>query len=254
MAELKVRTLNSAVGAEVEGFEPTMPLEDGMVRHLQAVFDEQGVLVFRNLDIDEDFQRHLVFSLLGEEVPGPADRAEKTTMLVSNKEENGAAPYGRLLFHCDNMWARRQQPIISLYGIEVEQPTAPTMFVSMGHAWDKLPDELRARVENLEARHGFDHRYPNRGGDEDVIDTDYPESRSSVRPVGLRHPRTGRTMLYVSEQATIEILGMEPEENEALLGLLFEQLYEPSGILEHHWRRGISSSGTTWPSSTVAAR
>ena len=45
-------------------------------------------------------------------------------------------------------------------------------------------------------------------------------------------------MLYVSEQATIEILGLEPAENEELLEVLFKQLYEPSGILEHHWRQG----------------
>ena len=143
MAELRVRTLNSALGAEIEGLEPRMPLDGDTVRDLRAAFDDRGVLVFRNLNIDEDWQRYLVFCLLGEEVPGPEDRAEKTPMLVSNKEENGAAPYGRLLFHCDNMWARRQQPIISLYGLEVEQPTAPTMFVSMGHAWDRLPEDLR---------------------------------------------------------------------------------------------------------------
>ena len=171
-----MRKLNAAVGAEIEGFEPRMPLDDDTVRDLRAAFDDRGVLVFRNLDLDEDMQRYLVFSLLGEGMPDPEDRAEKTPMLVSNKEKNGAAPYGRLLFHCDNMWARRQQPIISLYGLEVEQPTAPTMFVSMGDAWDRLPDDLRARVESLEARHGFDHGYPNRGGDEDVIDTDYPEA------------------------------------------------------------------------------
>ena len=138
-----MRKLNAAVGAEIEGFEPRMPLDDDTVRDLRAAFDDRGVLVFRNLDLDEDMQRYLVFSLLGEGMPDPEDRAEKTPMLVSNKEKNGAAPYGRLLFHCDNMWARRQQPIISLYGLEVEQPTAPTMFVSMGDAWDRLPDDLR---------------------------------------------------------------------------------------------------------------
>jgi taurine dioxygenase len=59
-----------------------------------------------------------------------------------------------------------------------------------------------------------------------------------VRPVAFRHPRTGRTMLYVSQQATIEILGLSPEENEALLTELFAHLYQPSVILEHDWREG----------------
>ena len=59
-----------------------------------------------------------------------------------------------------------------------------------------------------------------------------------VRPVILRHPRTGRTLLYVSQQATIEILGLSEDENEALLAELFGYLYEPSAIVEHEWRTG----------------
>ena len=45
-------------------------------------------------------------------------------------------------------------------------------------------------------------------------------------------------LLYVSQQATIEILGLSAEENEALLAELFSYLYEPSNILEHQWRTG----------------
>ena len=238
MAELKIRTLQSAIGAEIEGLEPHSHLDDETVGRLRAAFDDRSVLVFRNLDIAEDWQRYLIFSLIGEEPPVSEEHSKRPPMLVSNKAKNGAAPYGRLLFHCDSMWARHPQRIISLYGVEVEQPTAPTQFVSMGQAWDTLPDDLRTRVESLEARHGFDHQYPNRGGDEDVIDTYYEESRSTARPVGFRHPWTGRTMLYVSQQATIEILHVPPDENEALLEELFAHLYQPASILEHDWRKG----------------
>jgi alpha-ketoglutarate-dependent taurine dioxygenase len=239
MAGVQMRALHPSLGAEVLGLEPSVPLDDGTLRELRAAFDERSVLVFRDLDIDEDFQRYLVFMLIGEPAPGPEDVAEKGgPMLVSNKEENAAAPYGRLLFHCDNMWARTHQYAISLYGVEVEPPTAPTQFVSNADAWDRLPDELRARVATLEARHGFDHTYPNRGADDDVIDSYFDVSRSSVRPVVYRHPRTGRTLLYVSQQATIEILGLTAEENEALLAELFSYLYEPRHVLEHEWRTG----------------
>jgi taurine dioxygenase len=226
------------MGAEVEGFEPGMPLDEDTIGEMRAAFDDRSVLVFRNLDIDEDMQRFIVFSLIGEEVPASLKSSDKKPRIVSNKTEHGAAPYGRLLFHCDTMWARRFEPILSLYGVEVEGPTAPTTFASMGDAWDRLPDQLRTRIAGLEARHGFDHQYPNRGGDEDVIDTYYEHSRSMVRPVVLAHPRTGRMTLYVSQQATIEILGLSGDENEALLEELFGYLYDPSAILAHEWRKG----------------
>ena len=238
MSELKVRVLHPAFGAEIEGFDPDSGLDEATIAQLRAAFDDRSVLVFRDLDIDEDMQRLIVFGIIGEDVPVSEGPVEKKPRVVSNKMEDGAAPYGRLLFHCDNMWARRFEPILSLYGARVEQPSAPTTFISMGDAWDRLPEELRVRISGLEARHGFDHQYPNRGGDDDVIDTYYEQSRSTVRPVGLPHPRTGRMELYVSQQATIEILGLSEKENEDLLSELFGYLYEPSAVLEHEWRKG----------------
>jgi taurine dioxygenase len=213
-------------------------MDDETLNQLREAFDDRGVLVFRDLNIDEDMQRYIVFSIIGEDVPPSLSSAGRKPRIVSNKMEDGAAPYGRLLFHCDNMWARRFEPIISLYGVTVKLPTAPTTFVSMGGAWDRLPENLRAKVAALEARHGFDHQYPNRGGDVNVIDTYYEESRSMVRPVVFPHPRTGRSLLYISQQATIEILGLSAEENETLLAELFSHLYPADAVLEHDWRPG----------------
>jgi len=232
MTKLRITPLIDAVGAQVEGVDFAAPLDAGTVAQLRAAFDERGVLVFRGIDIDEDTQRRLVFSLIDDEF----EVAEKTPMLVSNKVRGGAAPYGRLLFHCDNMWARTPQPAISLYGVEVEPPGAPTQFVSMKHGWEILPGRLRKRVEGLQARHGFDEKYPNRGGDADVIDSRMTEPRSTIRPVCFRHPRTGAPLLYVSQQATIEIIGLSETENEELLEELFGYLYRPEAILSHDWR------------------
>jgi alpha-ketoglutarate-dependent taurine dioxygenase len=240
MGELTVRELHPALGAEITGLEPSVPLDADTLRQIQAAFDERGVLVFPDLDIDEDFQRYLVFALVGAEPP--AERPERTgrtgPMLVSNKEEGGAAPYGRLLFHCDTMWADHPQPILSLYGVEVGQPSVPTLFVSMVHGWNTLPEHLRARVEGLQARHGHEHYYPNRGGDDDVIDAYYEDPVFTVTPIAHRHPRTGKTTLYVSQQVTMDIVGLSQEENEALLEELFAHLYAPEHILEHQWRTG----------------
>ena len=234
MSRLSVNEINPAIGAVIEGLDPTSPLDDDTVRTLRAAFDDRGVLVFRGLDIDEVFQQQLVYSLIDDELPDE----DRISVQVSNKAEGGLAPYGRLLFHCDNMWARTPQPAISLYGEKVEPPSAPTRFAGMRHAWDTLPDELKARVEGREARHGFDGVYPNRGGDDDVLDASFPAARHSVRPVAMAHPRTGDTLLYVSQQMTNEILGLSEDENEELLAALYEHLYDPELIVDHDWREG----------------
>jgi taurine dioxygenase len=233
--------LDAPLGAEVLGLVPEQPLPEDVIAQLRQAFDDRHVLVFRDLDISEDFQRYLVYTLIREEPPPPGGTAgapARPPFLVSNKEPNGGAPYGRLLYHCDAMWAETPQPVISLYGVEVEPPSVPTMFVSMGYGWNTLPEHLRQRVEGLRARHGHDHAYPNRGGDEDVIDSYYEDPHSTVTPVAHTHPRTGRTLLYVSQQATIEILDLPPAENEQLLEELFVHLYDDRAVLRHDWRKG----------------
>ena len=140
MSELNVRPLSPAFGAEVQGFLPSMARDSNALARLRTAFDDRSVLVFRDFDIDEDTQRAIVYGLISAEVPDIRSASEKTPRVVSNKMADGAAPYGRLLFHCDNMWARRFEPILSLYGVNVEPPSAPTTFVSMGDAWDRLPE------------------------------------------------------------------------------------------------------------------
>ena len=237
MSAFTVRPLHPVIGAQVEGLDLRRPLDPDTIRQLRAAFDDRGVLVLRGLDIDEALHRYLVYALVGETPPADDNRRAS---FVSNRTEKGSAPYGRLLFHCDNMWSQTPQPVVSLYGLRVTPPSAPTQFVSMAHAWDTLPEKLRARLETLDARHGFgdDGYYPNRGGDADVIDAKMAEARSLVRPVGFRHPRTGRRLLYVSPQSTLEIVGLPAAENEALLAEIFAHLCRPQFVLEHDWREG----------------
>jgi alpha-ketoglutarate-dependent taurine dioxygenase len=240
--DLTIRELHPTLGAELRGLAEQTPLPDTTVAHLRELFDRYSVLVFPDLDISEALQRYLVYALIDAPLPDaderPENDARRGPMLVSNKEEGGAAPYGRLLFHCDTMWAEEPQELLSLYGYHVDQPSVPTLFADMLHAWETLPADLRARVEHLEARQGFEHKYANRGGDADVIDTYYEESRWTVTPVARPHPRNGRTALFVSQQVTLDLVGVPADENEEILEALFAHLYSPDNILTHEWRTG----------------
>jgi taurine dioxygenase len=197
-------------------------------------------LVFRELDIDEPFQRYLAYALIGQSVPagGSGDGGVTRYMLVSNKEPGGGAPYGRLLFHCDTMWSEHPYQVLSLYGTEVEQPNAPTLFVSMAHGWDTLGDDLKERVAGVHAVQGHTDVYANRGADEDVIDSVFEKAVSITTPVAKTHPHTGRTLLYVSQQVTLELAELDSDDNEELLEKLFAHLYDPTKVYQHDWRTG----------------
>ena len=156
---------------------------------------------------------------------------------VSNKRPDGGAPYGRLLFHSDTMWSDAPIKVLSLYAVDVEQPAVPTVFASTVQGWNTLPEDLRARVEGLHATHGHDDRYPEREmDDDDVLRMTFEQAKTATTPIAHRHPRTGQTMLYVSQQITMRIDELSPDDSEALLQDLFAHLYQPELLYEHPWQ------------------
>jgi taurine dioxygenase len=166
----------------------------------------------------------------------PADVAGtegRKPFFVSNREPEAGAPYGRLLFHADMMWAPNPFQVLSLYGLHVDSGAATTTFTSATHAWDTLPADLRARVEGLHARHVTGQQM--RADDEHLLQPIRAQEESTVTPIAHRHPRTGRTILYVSQMMTREIVELPAAESEALLQELFAHLYDPAHLYEHVW-------------------
>jgi alpha-ketoglutarate-dependent taurine dioxygenase len=236
MAQLELRDLSPAFGSEVVGFVPA-DLDDAGVQVLRDAFDERGLLVFRDIEIDRATQTALIDRLIGYDRPANDPMAARGDMLVSNREPEAYAPYGRLMFHSDMMWHPEPFQVLSLYGVEVEEPAVGTQFASTANAWDTLPADLKARVKDLHAEHVTGQVY-SRGGEELLV----PERETPVKtvmPLAYVHPRTGRTLQYVSQQMTARIVEIEDlEESEALLQELFAHLYGEANSLEHSWRSG----------------
>ena len=155
MGEFTIRNITEGFGAVVEGFQYTGEVDDASHRRLREAFDERGVLVFRDLDIDRTAQAYLSELVISDKAPTLHEAAElagrQSSFWISNKEPGAAAPFGRLLYHKDMMWSDQPFLVNSLYGVDVAPDVAPTLFASSARAWETLPDGLRARVEGRSA-------------------------------------------------------------------------------------------------------
>jgi len=240
MAQLKIREINPAVGAEVEGFDPAAEHDQATWTKLSQALSERGVLVFRDVKMDAVAQ-HRVAEILfanGDLSKANLEINDKYTY-VSNKEPDGGSPYGRLLFHTDMMWSDLADQIPTLYGVEVAQPSTPTIFTSTTYAWKTLPEALKKQVEGLKVFH--QNGPQGRGGhkyEAELIQPIWDKFYDVVTPIAHKHPRTGETMLYVGEQHTRYVVGMDRKESDALLDELYEHLYRPDRLMEHHWKTG----------------
>ncbi len=234
MAELRVTNICEGFGTEITGLDPRLELDGPTRRQLQQLFDERGVLVFPQIDIDFAGQEKLCRMLIGDTSAGTNN--QRNPFYVSNKEEGGFAPHGRLMFHADMMWHPQPFQVLSLYATNVEPGSPATALTSGAYAWETLPADLRARVEGLHAMHITGQVY-RRGGD-DLLKPDRTREESIVKPIRFTHPRTGKPILYASQQMTEKIVELPFEESESLLEALFAHLYAPTRVYEHQWRNG----------------
>lgn len=244
MAQPLAREIFPAFGAEIVGVDPGTWLDGDTIRFLRDVFDDRGLLVFRDVEVDRPHQFYLSELLRGHEPP-TADEAEagaaaQGSFVISNKEVDAAAPVGRLLYHCDGMWSDEPFEVLSLYGVDVAPPIVPTLFASSKHGWDVLPSDLRARVDGLHGLHvtGPEYIHERR---RDAFEGELAQAKRDhvpliTAPVANAHPRTESTLLYVTQGMTREIIELGSDESEDLLEVLFDHLYRVERVYEHEWR------------------
>jgi alpha-ketoglutarate-dependent taurine dioxygenase len=241
MSQLKVREFFDApFGADIEGLDPARELDADDKALLQRTFDERGLLRFRNLDINADYQQYLAALVIGREGPGPDGAKYDTSdeFFVSNREENAGAPFGRLLYHCDMMWSDNPFQVLTLYGLEVAKPSVPTVFASAACGWATLPSELRSRVEGKHATHVTGQQRRANDDEGELLQPIRENERWVTRPMPFEHPRTGAPLLYASQMMTRNIEELPAEESEALLDELFEHLYRPANSWQQDWEEG----------------
>jgi taurine dioxygenase len=240
MEKLEIRKFSPSVGAEVIGFDPHAPIEQHDWKLLSQAFDECAMLAFRDIDLGIARQHEIVEILhTSGDVSSIAGINTEHFSYVSNKEEDGGAPYGRLLYHSDMMWSEIANQTPSLFAVEAQQPATPTIFTNVVHAWKTLPGELKERVKSLSARHESGRQgRGNTDYEDQLIQPQWGRLRDTVKPIAMTHPRTGETLLYVCEQQTREIVGLPKQESDALLDQLFAHMYQPGLSIAHQWHTG----------------
>ena len=128
-----------------------------------------------------------------------------------------------------------------------------TLWAHMGAAYDALPEDLREEIEGLKAFHTADHVY-SQGGIYAQTDIGGELRGQDVRtgavhPVVVRHPHTGRRLLYVNRAFTIHFVGWTREQSLPLLNRLFEAALSGDNQCRLEWKPGtvaIWDNRTTW--------
>jgi len=248
----------AALGAEIRGVNLAESIDAATFAAIERAFDEHGVIFFRDQHITPPqqvaFTRRfgdIEFNIFGERwsVSGSPE-----IVVVSNITEDGRPIGVRRAgenWHSDMCYASRPPRGTMLYALEVPDllglPLGDTEFASAAAAWDALPESIRRQLDGRRATFDFCGRkraFPPTQAEMDR----YPPV---THPIARRHPRTGRTCLYVMRDDCTGIEGMPQEEAEAMIAALADHIVKPAFVYRHQWRQGDL---LMWDNCTVQHR
>ena len=232
---MDLTAVHPALGVEVAGVDLARPLGVDEIEELQSAFAQRHLVLVRGQHHIEAPDQVRFAGLFG---PVICDQPGLDHAYVSNVRPDGIIREGALLFHSDLAFTSSPVLGISLAAVDVDSDGGTiTRYANAQRALTLLSPELRSRIEGAQARHLFD--LTNQVGDrrltEDELD---PAEPRHEHPVVLPNPHNGDDVLYVNDMQTCQITGMDLPESDALLGRLFEVLYQPGNIYEHRWQPG----------------
>lgn len=264
----KKRPLAPAIGAEVLDLDLSRPLDDATLAEIKTLFNDAGILLFRDQDLTEDqhialslrfgpLQRHVLKSYLKSDHP--------EILVVSNILDEEGRPIGigdaGQLWHSDTSYTEEPCHCSLLYAREIPAPDGDrsfgdTAFASLVAAYEALAPAMKARIADKRAVHSFQAYYIRRQKEgskrPSLTKEQQREAPDIVHPIVRPHPITGRNALFVNESYVVRILDMEPAEGDALLGELIAFGTSDRFVYRHKWRKGDLILWDNWATQHLA--
>ncbi len=244
---------SGALGAELTGIDLSEPLSRETAGDIRGALAEHGVIFFRDQKLTPE--QHIAFAEMLAPIninrffktaPGYPQIAEVRKEPDQKKNIGGG-------WHTDHSYDQIPALGSILLAREVPNRGGDTLFASMWQAYDALSDGLKQTLEALKAVHSSRHVFgaqaqyvKDMGGRMENADK---AIQDAVHPVVIRHPESGRKVLYVNRGFTTHFEGWTAEESKPLLEYLYAHGARPEFQTRFQWKEGsiaIWDNRSTW--------
>ncbi|MFM5907029.1 MAG: TauD/TfdA dioxygenase family protein [Novosphingobium sp.] len=222
---MEIAPLDQGFGARVTGFDLAHGGSVSEIEELRAAFDLHHLLIIAG-DCVIPGERHVEIASWFGPVGANRDAGGRMWTSLDNRETVGR---NELKFHSDISFMPVPFLGLSLHPLALPEGTTETSFISTAIGWDDLDDDLRDLLADRRVKHEF--------LDESTV-SDAFQNLHSWHPARMAHPRSGRPVLFVSENNVREIEGFGREASAPLLERIFATLYAPQRRYDHHWQAG----------------
>ena len=248
---MEITPISEAIGAQVDGVDLAIGLDDESFATIRQVWLDRCILLFRSQTLTP-LQLTAFAARFGELEPPPSSEkdlradagadSDKNMWIISNVIENGkpigALGAGEAEWHSDMTYLDVPPTASVLYGHEVPPVGADTWFANMYLALEKMPPDLRGKIEGRKALHNSSYTSAGelrKGMDEVANVQDAP---GALHPMIIEHPETHRTALFLGRRTNAYIQDMDVGESEDLLDQLWNFCVGTGFIYSHQWQQG----------------
>ena len=249
---MKIVPSGKALGATVEGLDLARPLRETDL--IIETLGKYGVLRFPGQTLSGRQQRDFAAQFGELEInvaSGPyQEPGIPEVMTLSNIVENGK-PIGLADagqdWHTDMSYSKTIAFANVLYGIRIPRrdgrPLGNTEFCSMHAAYEGLPQELKTKLDGMSVLHDFNKFWEmmrqEKGSRRPPLTDAQKKAKPPVsHPIFLKHPITGRKVLYANPGYSMRINELPQRESDELLEFLFEHQTKPEYLYTFHWEKG----------------
>lgn len=200
---LRAEALTCTIGAVVHGVDLGVAArDDELIKEIRALLLRHRVIFFRDQDISR--ADHVAFARrFGELEDHPVAGSDPDHPGLVRIYKSPDTPNDRYenAFHCDATW--RQNPPFGcvLRCVETPEVGGDTIWVNMVEAYDRLPADIKQKIEGLRARHSIEASFGAAMPIEKrlALHAQFPDAE---HPVVRTHPETREKVLFVNAFTT----------------------------------------------------
>jgi taurine dioxygenase len=242
---MTIRPSGQACGATVNGVDLSEELGESLVTDIRQAWLEHGVLAFPDQSLsDDDLERFAgYFGDFGEDpFVQPIPGREHIIAIQRNADETSSI--FAEAWHTD--WSFQTNPPAGtcLYGITIPESGGDTLFANQITALEKMPSNLRTRIEGRYAIHSAAGGYAPEGlygkadegsGRSMRVIASEAAKESLLHPLIKVHPENGRESLFGCLGYIIGIEGMNQDTASDLLLELHQWQTSQQFQYRHKW-------------------
>lgn len=232
--------LSDALGVELADFNITRSCSADEQAELRELFCQHHLLLVRGQDVTADDQSRFVAYFGPLHVRADGMKETYVTNVTDEGEPASRTGTARLIWHQDGTYGLRPGIATSLWAQEVATDAVPTLYANAVRALERMPADLRARIDALHVVHLRDleeERTDYRWREENIpADARPGRFLRHEHPIVYPMPHTDQLTILVNELLTSHVAELPRDEGEALIQELFGAIYADDNVYTHHWQ------------------